>query len=79
VRTKVKHNLKVSLAILMIAIGIIFGPLPLIPAWALLLGGVALYASTKPKGWRLPSWIDNRLPAKAKIILYKDLRKSSKR
>ena|GEM_PF-6737885 len=73
-KAKVKYNLKISLAGLMILTGVIFGPLPLVPAWALILGGVALYASTKPEGWRLPKWIDDKLPNRVKKVLYKDLR-----
>lgn len=73
-KAKVKHNLKVTLSGLMVFTGVVFGPLPLVPAWALILGGVALYSSTRPKGWRLPKWIDSRLPNKVKDVLYKDLR-----
>lgn len=57
----------------MIFAGIIGGFLPILQGWILILGGVILFRSTQADDWRLPAWIDNRLPKKIKDIIYKDI------
>ncbi len=57
----------------MIFAGIIGGFLPILQGWILILGGIILYRTTQEKDWRLPSWIDSRLPKKIKNIIYKDI------
>ena len=57
----------------MIFAGIIGGFLPILQGWILILGGIILYRTTQEKDWRLPSWIDSRLPKKAKDLIYKDI------
>lgn len=65
--------IKIVLATLLILLGIIGGFLPILQGWIFVLAGIILFRSTQADDWRLPLWIDNRLPKNVKDIIYKDI------
>ena len=50
--------------------GVIFGPLPLVPGWALIITGVFLFRKTKHEDWEPPQVFRRFLPRILREKLY---------
>jgi hypothetical protein len=61
-KQNIKRLLKEILAWLMIFTGVVFGALPLIPAWGLIIAGVFLFRSTRPSDWQPPEMFRKFIP-----------------
>ncbi|MBP6041917.1 hypothetical protein KA529_02775 [Candidatus Saccharibacteria bacterium] len=61
-KQNVKRLAKEFIAWLMIFIGVVFGALPLIPAWGLIIAGVFLFRNTKPADWQPPEYFRKFVP-----------------
>ncbi|MBP7017917.1 hypothetical protein KBB17_00245 [Candidatus Saccharibacteria bacterium] len=61
-KNRIKRLLKELLAWLMIFTGVVFGALPLIPAWGLIIAGVFLFRTTRPADWQPPETFRKFVP-----------------